>query len=83
MLKSCHWSLMDSVGTVRSIISNLILLKVKLHEGQSDSERVKLHLPAELSHYISAVTAPLVIVYLGLSGMTWPKYRQGYAGVGN
>lgn len=48
----------------------------------SDKERVKLHLPPPLTQHIAAMTGCPVIVYWGLSGMSWPEYLLGYAGLG-
>lgn len=45
-------------------------------------EGAELHLPPPLTQHIAAMTGCPVIVYWGLSGMSWPEYLQGYAGPG-
>lgn len=52
------------------------------HNKLSDKERVKLHLPLLLTQHTAAMTGCPVIVYWGLSEMSWPEYLQGYAGLG-
>lgn len=44
--------------------------------------RVELHLPPPLTQHIATMTGCPVIVHWGLSGMSWPEYLQGYAGLG-
>lgn len=43
---------------------------------------VELHLPPPLTQHIATMTGCPVIVHWGLSGMSWPEYLQGYAGLG-
>lgn len=45
-------------------------------------KELKLHLPPRVTQHFPLMTGCPVIVYWGLSGMTWPEYLQGYAGLG-
>lgn len=47
----------------------------------SDREGVKLHLLSPLTQHIAAMTSCPVIVCRGLSGVSWPEYLKGYAGL--